>query len=104
MVHKIGRENTIRLAKLTYADDEAKSLTNRHNDLYDNVISVIKEFDIPKVSDLALTGYDLMKLGYTGKEIGEIKNYLLDEILENGIPNDKDVLLNIVHKLQKTQV
>ena len=101
MVHKIGRDNTIRLAKLTYADDEAKSLNNRHNDLYDNVIRVIKEFDIPKVSDLALTGYDLMKLGHTGKEIGDVKNYLLNEILENGIPNDKDVLLNLV--LQKTQ-
>lgn len=102
MVHKIGRDNTIRLAKLTYADDEAKSLNNRHNDLYDNVIRVIKEFDIPKVSDLALTGYDLMKLGYTGKEIGAVKNYLLNEILENGIPNDKDVLLNLV--LKKIQV
>lgn len=103
MVHKIGRENTIRLAKLTYADDEAKSLTNRHNDLYDNVIRVIKEFDIPTVSDLALTGYDLMKLGYTGKEIGKIKNYLLNKILDEGIPNDKETLLNIVHELQKTQ-
>ena len=98
MVHKIGKENTIRLAKLTYADDEAKSLNNRHNDLYDNVIRVIKEFDIPKVSDLALTGYDLMKLGYTGKELGKIKNYLLDKILDEGIPNDKDVLLNLVLK------
>lgn len=98
MVHKIGRENTIRLAKLTYADDEAKNLNNRHNDLYDNVIRVIKEFDIPTVSDLALNGYDLMKLGYTGKEIGAVKNYLLNEILENGIPNDKNVLLNLVLK------
>lgn len=103
MVHKIGGENTIRLANLTYADDEAKSLTNRHNDLYDNVIRVIKEFDIPKVSDLALNGYDLMKLGYTGKEIGEIKNYLLDKILDEGIPNDKENLLNIVHELKKIQ-
>lgn len=103
MVHKIGRENTIRLAKLTYADDEAKNLNNRHNDLYDNVIRVIKEFDIPTVSDLALNGYDLMKLGYTGKEIGAVKNYLLNEILENGIPNDKETLLNIVHELKKIQ-
>lgn len=59
-------------------------------------------FDIPKVSDLALTGYDLMKLGYIGKEIGEIKNYLLDKVLDEGIPNDKEVLLDLV--LQKTQV
>lgn len=104
IIHKIGKENAIRLAYLTYADDEAKSLNNRHNDLIDKVIRVIKEFDIPTVSDLALNGYDLIKLGYTGKEIGEIKNYLLNKILDEGIPNDKETLLNIVYELQKTQV
>ena len=45
-----------------------------------------------------------MKLGYTGKEIGAVKNYLLNKILDEGIPNDKDILLNIVHELQKIQV
>lgn len=102
IIHKIGKENAIRLAYLTYADDEAKSLNNRHNDLIDKVLKVIHDFDIPKVCDLKLNGYDLMKLGYTGKEIGEIKNYLLNKILDEGIPNDKEVLLDLV--LQKTQV
>ena len=101
IIHKIGKENAIRLAYLTYADDEAKSLNNRHNDLIDKVLGVIYDFDIPKVSDLALNGYDLMKLGYTGKEIGEIKNYLLNKILDEGIPNNKKILLDLV--LNKTQ-
>ena len=70
--------------------------------MINKVLKVIHNFDIPKVSDLALTGYDLMKLGYIGKEIGEIKNYLLDKVLDEGIPNDKEVLLDLV--LQKTQV
>ena len=53
---------------------------------------------------MALNGYDLMKLGYTDKEIGKIKNYLLNKILDEGIPNDKETLLNIVHELKKIQV
>ncbi len=54
------------------------------------------EFDIPKVSDLKLTGFELMQMGFNGKEIGNVKKYLLSEVLDNGIPNDKEILREIV--------
>lgn len=96
MVHNIGRENTLRLAKLSFADDEGKFKENRHNKLLEKVQQVIDEFDIPKVSDLKLTGFDLMQMGFNGKEIGNVKKYLLSEVLDNGIPNDKETLTEIV--------
>jgi poly(A) polymerase len=96
MVHNIGKENTLRLAKLSFADDEGKFKENRHNNLLEKVQKVIDEFDIPKVSDLKLTGFDLMQMGFNGKEIGDVKKYLLSEVLDNGIPNDKETLSEIV--------
>lgn len=96
MVHNIGRENTLRLAELSFADDEGKFKENRHNKLLEKVQQVIDEFDIPKVSDLKLTGFDLMQMGFNGKEIGNVKKYLLSEVLDNGIPNDKETLTEIV--------
>lgn len=98
MVHNIGRENTLRLAELSFADDEGKFKENRHNELYDKVQKVIEEFDIPKVSDLRLGGFDLIEMGFAGKEIGNIKKHLLNEVLENGVPNDFDALYEIVKK------
>lgn len=96
MVHNIGKENTLRLAKLSFADDEGKFKENRHNKLLEKVQKVIDEFDIPKVSDLKLTGFELMQMGFNGKEIGDVKKYLLSEVLDNGIPNDKEILSEIV--------
>lgn len=96
MIHNIGKENTLRLAKLSFADDEGKFKENRHNKLLEKVQKVIDEFDIPKVSDLKLTGFDLMQMGFNGKEIGNVKKYLLSEVLDNGIPNNKEILSEIV--------
>ena len=61
------------------------------------VNSVIDTFNIPKVSDLKLNGYELIEMGYEGLEIGKVKKYLLSRILNNGIPNEREKLLEILH-------
>ena len=45
------------------------------------------------VKDLKVNGYDIMKLGLKGKEIGKMLDYLLDLVLDNPIDNDKDILI-----------
>lgn len=45
------------------------------------------------VKDLAVNGHDLMALGYTGREIGETLNVLLEGVLDERLPNEKDALL-----------
>lgn len=49
----------------------------------------------PTLKDLAINGYDLLSLGFKGKEIGEILNKLLDVVIDNPRLNNKDVLLSI---------
>ena len=45
------------------------------------------------LKDLAVNGNDLMALGYSGKAIGACLNHLLDQVLEERLPNEKEALL-----------
>ena len=46
------------------------------------------------LKDLAVKGSDLMALGFAGKEIGLMLNRLLDQVLEENLPNDRKILLS----------
>ena len=46
------------------------------------------------LSTLAINGSDLVSAGFEkGRGIGEILNTLLDEVIENKLPNEKNALL-----------
>ena len=50
------------------------------------------------IRDLAINGHDLMALGYTGKEIGQTLQKLLDQVLDETLPNEKNALLQAANK------
>ena len=50
------------------------------------------------LKDLALNGHDLMALGITGKAIGETLNALLEKVMEEELPNEKQALLAAVQR------
>ena len=50
--------------------------------------------------DLAVNGHDLMALGYQGKEIGACLNALLEAVLDERLPNEKEPLLSLAAKLK----
>lgn len=49
------------------------------------------------LSKLDINGNDLIELGYKGKEIGSILNRLLDLVMKDLVPNEKDKLINCIH-------
>ena len=49
--------------------------------------------------DLALNGHDLMALGIRGKAIGQTLNHLLEQVLDEVLPNTKEALLDYVCKM-----
>ena len=54
---------------------------------------------IPDVTlkNLALSGKDLLELGYTpGKELGNVLKELLFAVLQNRVPNEKPALLSLL--------
>ena len=54
-----------------------------------------------RVADLAINGHDLMALGYTGRAIGETLNTLLEEVLEERLPNEGPALLAYLTKKEE---
>ena len=55
-----------------------------------------KEDACLRVKDLAIDGNDLLALGYQGKAIGETLNALLEQVLDETLPNDRQTLLRQV--------
>ncbi len=52
------------------------------------------------IADLAVDGYDLTAAGVKqGKQVGQILSYLLDEVLQDKISNDKEALLACVDRI-----
>lgn len=100
IVNAIGKENFSDFIKLRVADSFAHRLlmdTKFAVDFPDIVkerfCKIIKEDKALKVTDLNINGYDLMHLGFEGKQIGDCLNYLLDQVLEEIIENNKEKLL-----------
>ena len=52
-----------------------------------------------RLQDLAVNGNDMMALGLQGKEIGKTLNALLDAVLDERIPNDREALLRCARKM-----
>ena len=82
------------------SDDLLSSINNVKSVLgkdYDKDI-LIKKHNLPikNIKDLDLTSYDIMNLGYKGKEIKSKQLYALRLVLLNKVLNQKDKLINII--------
>ena len=53
------------------------------------------------LKDLAVNGTDIMALGITGREIGKILSSLLEQVIDEKIPNEKTALLDTAEKMTK---
>lgn len=45
------------------------------------------------LADLALTGHNLLEIGYEGRDIGVLQRILVDEVLTGKLPNHRDTLV-----------
>lgn len=100
LISHFGIERTEKLIKLSIADNLGKNLQQlRENNVADLFYKIVEKQKIPTLQELAIDGFALMKLGYQGKEIQKIKEYLLEEILEGKIENKETALLSKVKEL-----
>jgi len=87
--------------KSDFAHNRTASLIDRICLMIYNYVSSGKCY---KVSQLDISGNDLINAGIKpGKQIGEILNMLLDEVINEKIPNSKDKLLERAIIENKTQ-
>ncbi len=59
---------------------------------------IMEENSCFTLRDLAVSGKDLLALGYRGKAIGEALQYLLDAVMDERLPNDRTALLRALNE------
>lgn len=50
------------------------------------------------IKDLAVNGRDLLALGYEGPAIGQALQCLLEQVLDEKLPNEKEILMNALNR------
>ncbi len=99
MLMRFGVDNTKRIFKVNRADamgqahyqlDERLARIDRLEAIADNVIEGNQCFSM---KDMNINGYDLIDLGINGKQIGDVLNALLSEVIDGDISNEKEALI-----------
>ena len=103
LLSEMGYNNLWRLIEHCIADNESKNneVVSTENDLHERLKRAVEKQMQVTVNDLAINGKDLIELGFTGKEIGQIKKDLLDKYLSEEIQNEKEEMLNYVKEKYK---
>ena len=100
---RLGWEQLERELQLQQADMASKGVTEPGEaELFPQIRRLLEEIRREevclKVTDLAVNGEDLLALGYRGREIGTCLQGLLDQVLEERLPNDRQALLQATQK------
>ena len=100
---RLGWETIDRLLLLQEADMGSKG-TGKPEEMeqFPKIRELLKEIKAENaclsLKDLAVNGHDLVALGFTGKAIGETLNALLEQVLDEKLPNEKQALLECIKK------
>ena len=103
LLSEMGYDNLWRLIEHSIADNSSKNneVVSTENDLHERLKRAVEKQMQVTVNDLAINGKDLIELGFTGPEIGQIKKELLDKYLSEEIQNNKEEMLNYVKEKYK---
>ncbi|MDC7955398.1 CCA tRNA nucleotidyltransferase [Fusobacterium simiae] len=98
LLSELGYDNLLRLIEHSIADNESKNdeVVSTENDFHERLQRAVEKQMQVTVNDLAINGKDLIELGFSGKEIGEIKRELLDNYLSEKIKNNREGMLEYV--------
>ncbi len=106
-LNRIGECQFNRWLKVRTADIMAQSDYLSEKRLMENNVileifeEIIKESQCYSINGLAVNGDDLIKLGFTdGIKIGNALSLLLEKVIDEEVPNDKDSLLKIAMLIQ----
>ena len=103
LLSEMGYGNLWRLIEHCIADNESKNeeVVSTENDLHERLKRAVEKQMQITVNDLAVNGKDLIGLGFTGTEIGKVKEELLDKYLSEEIQNNKEEMLEYVKEKYK---
>ena len=97
-IGRLGWENVEKLLILQEADMGSKGTgKSEEMEIFPRIREILTEIKAENsclsLKELAVNGHDLMALGYTGKAVGQCLNALLEQVLDEKLPNEKEALL-----------
>lgn len=101
-MNRLGKELFFDLLKVKRADNLAQNpeyLWTEKLDEIERLAKEIAEENCFTLQSLNITGNDLIALGFVGKEIGDALKELLNEVIEEKIPNEREMLLKKANEL-----
>ena len=101
---RFGPETLEKLLALQIADTDATGVhsgTERFAGVARMIARLREEDACLTVRDLAISGHDLLALGFSGPAIGALQKQLLEQVLEETLPNTREALLSAAQE-QKT--
>ena len=95
---RLGWDTVERILLLQQADMGSKGTgkpagMDQFSEIRERMRQIREENACLSLKDLAVGGHDLMALGYRGKAIGICLEALLEKVLEETLPNEKEALL-----------
>ena len=97
-----GEEALWQLLSLQKADFCSKGVTGKDphfGEIEELIREIVAENACLSIRDLAVNGHDLMALGFSGTDIGKALKALLDAVLDERLPNEKESLLHAVKEM-----
>ena len=95
---RLGQETLKKLFILQKADTSSKGVSKEEElQQFDTLqacfAAVLDENTCLSIADLAVDGHDLMNLGFSGPAIGQALQSLLEQVMDEQLPNEKEALL-----------
>ena len=88
-------------AQSDYHKEQKEQVLNETKRLFEEII---EEKNCLSIKELKINGKDLMDMGVPqGKEIGEILSWLLDQVLERPVLNERETLIAMVKEKRDEQ-
>lgn len=105
IVSKFGVDSAFKLLEVRRCDNLAQSPEYYLGDgFYDECAEKIRETaeknECLTLKDLAIDGNELIKMGFTGRQIGEALNKMLENVLDETLRNTKAELVSFAEKLK----
>ena len=96
---RLGQGTVYQILSLQQADNSNKGTAkSEENEKYVHILEVLEEIRSEdgclSLKDLAVKGNDLVQIGFSGRTIGLMLNWLLDQGMEENLPNERSVLLD----------
>ena len=98
-IGRLGLDTVYQILSLQQADNSNKGTPKSgENEKYVQILDVLEEIRSEdgcfSLKDLAVNGNDLLQIGFSGRTIGLMLNWLLEQVMEENLTNERGVLLS----------